>query len=466
MKTRIMLVFPPYTREAPSTLPPIGIGYLASYILSRNPKVKLRIIDFTVNEFSVKRFKSELKTFDPEILGISVLTLNFPFSVIIARLAKECNPNIVVVMGGVHATMLPEECLEYCDVVVRGEGEEAFLEIVRGCSLDSIDGVSFYRNGEIFHNPARAPIHNLDDLPFPAYGLYEMKKYGCFPAWGVMSSRGCPFRCIFCSSPAMWGDRVRVRSARNVVDEIEYLHGAFGIKRIVFFDDTFNAPQKRAIDICDEIISRGLHRHMDFVCQMRANRQFVSPELLKKMRDANFCQVEFGIESGSQRVLNSIRKSLKVDEAKRAVKLAKEAGIPVIKGFFLIGSWNEAIVDVLRTWCFILSTPVYPVFSICTPFPGTALYKMLQEKNYIKGRLDWSVFDQVTPVSRTNQMSKACILLVYAFSSLFFELVLAFTRGRSLASTISGAIHRFRDMFRLTRLRRELARVREAERTS
>jgi len=450
-----MLIFPPYTRGATSVFPPLGIGYIASYVLSKNPKAQIRILDFTVREFSIEELKFELKKYCPEIVGISVLTINFPFSTLIAKLVKQHDPKVIVVIGGVHATMLPEECLAYCDIVVRGEGEETFWQIVQERPLDSIDGISFRKNGGIVNRNARAYIRDLDALPLPAHHLFEMNKYECFPGWGIMASRGCPYQCIFCSSPIMWGRQLRLRSAKSIVDEIEYLHHTFGIIRITFFDDTINIPQRRAIEICNEIIKRELHREMSFVCQMRANRQFISLELFKRMKEANFVQVEFGIESGSQKVLNSIRKSLIVDEAKYAIRLAKIAGIPIVKGFFMIGNWDEAITDALATWYFILRTPVYPVFSICTPFPGTRLFEMLQVEGYMESSCNWQVFNQATAISRTNRMPRIHILFLYALSSLFFELILAFARGRSFTQTVKGAIRMLRHKARQTELQKE-----------
>jgi len=452
MLRKIMLIFPPYTREALSSFPPLGIRYLASYILNKNPSAEIKIIDYSIREFSPKQFELELKTFDPQIVGISVLTLNFLFGTLIAKLTKQYNQEIIVVMGGVHATMLPEECLAHCDVVIRGEGEETFWEIVKKRQLDSIDGISFRRNGMVIHNKPRMPIRDLDGLPFPAYHSSEVKKYECFPEWGVMGSRGCPYQCIFCSSPKMWGNHLRLRSARNIVEEIEHLHRMFGINRIVFFDDTLNIPQRRAFEICNEIIRRGLHTKMSFACQMRANKQLVSFELFKKMSEANFIRVELGIESGSQRVLDSIAKSLKVDEARRAVNLAHMAGIPTVVGFFMVGSWDETPIDVLKTWLFVLTTPVWPVFSVCTPYPGTRLFTILEERNCMPACLDWSTFNMRMPTSRTNKMSRIGILLFYVCSYLLFQLMLTFLRGRTLTQTLRGLKRLLRFKTKSTRL--------------
>lgn len=428
MKSRVLLVFPPYIREAVSNYPPIGLSYIASYITSQNPLIKIRIIDFTIEKFSAELWKKELQTFKPEVVGISVLTLNYPGGALIARLTKQFDHNILVVMGGVHATMKPEECLNCCDIVVRGEGELTFYEILQDHELSTIRGASYWRDGRIVHNAGRERIRDLDDLPFPAHHLFKMERYKGFPSWGIMGSRGCPYNCIFCNSPQMWGRVVRYRSAKNIVDEIQYLRDKFEIQSIVFFDDNLNIPQLRAIEICNEIVRRNLHKRVSFVCQMRANRRFVSPKLFKKMKEANFVCVEFGIESGSERVLKSIRKSITLDEARRAVRMAQQAGIRKVRGFFMVGNWDESIWDAIKTWRFILSNDIEPSFSICMPLPGTEFYRKLTQSGYMSNDPNWSGFNQLTPIARTNKMSKSVILLVFVLSALL-RLVIAFTRG-------------------------------------
>jgi anaerobic magnesium-protoporphyrin IX monomethyl ester cyclase len=432
-----LLIFPPYNREALSYYPPLGLGYIASYILAKNPELKVKILDFTIERFSVERWKTELENFAPDVVGISVLTLNFPLGASIAKLTKKVNPRITTVMGGAHATAMPDACLNYCDIVVRGEGEATFWDIVTEKELKFIKGISYQRDGRVIHNEERERIKTLDDLPFPAHSLFKIKNYECYPSWGIMSSRGCPYNCIFCSSPNRWNRIITFRSVNNIMNEIEYLNKNFNIRAVNFFDDTMNITQQRITEICNEIIKRGLNKKMRFTCQMKANKQCVSLELFKKMKEANFVQVEFGIESGSQRILNSIRKSLTVGEAKQAIGLARKAGIPVIKGFFIIGNRDEAISDVLKTWRFVLSAKVWPTFSICTPFPGTTLYKMLKEEGTLPQDLDLSRFNQVTPIARTSTMSNACVYLLHTCSVAFLQLPLSLSRGHSFKHTVS-----------------------------
>ena len=437
-RTRIMLVYPPLGSQARTQkTPPLGLMFIASYLLGRETNVEIKILDYAISPFTNEGFMKELMTFAPHIVGMSVLTLNSFRANVIAKLAKQYNPEILVVVGGVHATFLTETCLEYGDIVVRGEGEETFWEIVHGYPLDSILGISYWKDGEILHNPDRPFIRDIETLQ-PAGKVFNLLETPKYENWGIMGSRGCPHACIFCSSPRMWQKRLRVRSAKSIVDEIVYLHTRLGIRSIMFFDDTLNVPQKRAFEICDEIIKRELNKEIAFACQLRANAPNVSPELFKRMKEANFLRVEFGIESGSQYVLDSINKVLTIEEARRAPTLAKEQGIQRIVGFFLIGNWNETLLDVVETWLFILRTPVYPLFSIVTPFPGTKIYSMLKQQGLLKEPICWDLMNQHTVISRTNKMSKPLILLLYAISILFFHSLIAFTRGRSIGATVKG----------------------------
>lgn len=438
MKNRALLVFPSYIREAASDSQPIGISYIASYLLNKWPRLDLKLIDYTVGKFSPELYQKELRDFGPEIVGISVLTLNYPSGRLLAQLTKDVNPAILTIMGGVHASVRPEECLEHCDIVVRGEGEETFNEIVQDNELGSIKGISYRKDGVVVHNEAREHLKNLDVLPFPAHHLFDMEKYRSFLGWGVMGSRGCPYKCIFCSSPQTWGN-TRARSTQSIVDEIELLNSKFGVQRVTFFDDTLNIPQRRATELCDEIVNRGLHRKMSFICQMRVNRQFVSLELFQKMKEANFVRVDFGIESGSERVLKSIRKSLTPDEARQAIRMARKAGIDRVIGYFMVGNWGETIWDVFKTWRFILSANMEPGFSICTPFPGTEFYRRMKENGYIGDEPDWANFNMATPIARTDKMSKLSIFMVYILSILL-QLAFAFIRGGRPLHTLSRMI--------------------------
>ena len=450
MKNRILLVYPPYAREALSGFQPIGLSYIASYILSKKPETSIRVIDFTVEKFSTDGWRQELQDFRPEVVGISVLTLNYLSGKLLAQLTKDFDPGILTVMGGVHATMKPEQCLAHCDIVVRGEGELTFHEIMQGRELDTIKGISYGGDDGIVHNASREHIKSLDYLPLPAHSLFKMERYRYkgVTSWGIMGSRGCPYKCIFCCSPQMWGNDIRFRSAKNIVDEIEYLYNEFHIQSIVFFDDTLNISQQRTIEICQEIIKRKLHKKISFECQLRANRQLVSLELFQKMKEANFVRVDFGVESGSKKVLKYMKKSLTPDEAKQAIRMARKAGINGIKGYFIVGNWGETIWDVFKTWRLVFSANIELAFAICTPFPGTEFYQRLKESGYISDEPDWANFNTTAPIARTDNMSKLSIFVVYIFSILL-QLVFAFIRRGKPIHTLTRMIAYTIDKLRL-----------------
>ena len=432
-----------------SAYQPIGISCVASYILDKIPGLEVRLLDFTVEKFSPGLYRKQLQDFRPGIVGISIITLNSAGGRQIAELTREYDPAILTVVGGVHATMRPEECLSYGDIAVRGEGEETFYEIVQGKELGSIKGISYQKEGNIIHNAPRERIENLDNLPFAAHHLFQMERYKAFPAWGIMASRGCPFDCIFCCSPKMWGRIVKFRSSSSVVNEMEYLHREFGVKHINFFDDAINVSQPWLIDVCEEIVRRGLHKEMSFSGMLRADKKLVSPELLQKLGETNFISVGLGIESGSAGILKSINKLLTLDDARNAIKMIRNSDIKRLKGFFMVGNWDETMGDIFNTWRFVLSNNIQPAFSICTPFPGTRFYDLLKERGYMVNDPDWSNFNQYTPIVRTNKMSKSGIFALFCFSILL-QLVFSFTRGRNAGHTALKIVYHSLDVVKVS----------------
>lgn len=420
---KVLLVIPPLIEKALVNTPPLGLAYLASYLLKYNRGIEVKIIDFELEDFSEQIWK-ELERFNPDLVGIGLNTLHYPKAVEIANIVKTYSSTIKVVMGGPHATTRPEDCLAFCDIVVRGEGEITFNEIVQGKDLSTITGLSYKTHGKIYHNPPREPIENLDNLPFPAYHLLKMRKYSTYRRGvliAIIGSRGCPFNCTFCFSPVMWGRRIRMRSPENIVNEIEYLVTNYKPTTIAFADDDLNIPLKRAIQISEEIVKRNLQKKICFTCQLRANRQFISEELFDKLKQANIRSVAFGIESGSVSVLKSMRKSISIREIKNAIKLSQKYGMET-NGLFMIGNWNESFLDVLKTFWLIMTTKVIPTFSICTPFPGTDFYKTLKNSGLISNDLDWSKATTTFPLTKTNRMTKKQIYFLFKLLTLFFAL--------------------------------------------
>jgi len=213
---------------------------------------------------------------------------------------------------------------------------------------------------------------------------------------GMMTSRGCPFKCSFCSNP-VWNHIVRMRSPINVVDEMEYLYKKYRVQGIFFFDDTFNLQPKWVDELCDEIIKRGLHKKLVWRAVCRVNKNLVSLDLFSKMKEAGCWMLSFGVESGNQYVLDINKKGITLDEARNAVQTAKKIGLKT-GAFFMIGNIGENTDTINDTINFAIELqPHFCQFNIATPYPGSELFNIVMKDKDIK-EIDWSVYNQRTPI--------------------------------------------------------------------
>jgi anaerobic magnesium-protoporphyrin IX monomethyl ester cyclase len=411
MNNKLLLVNPGSKWRVTFDFPSIGLASLVAFLRSKKCDLDILAYDFASEIFERDDLENKLSELKPDILGLSLNSLNIYNGKSIARLTRRLCPETLIVAGGVHASMRPEECLEFSDFVVRGEGEETFWEIVQGNEIELIKGLSYRNNGKVIHNKERDFIKDLDSLPFPEYDLFSGINNHANQCWGIMGSRGCPYDCIFCLSPKTWKRRVRFRSPDNIAQEIEQLHRKYKVNAITFHDDTINIPPQRAIDICNAIIGRNLHKVISFECQLKANSNLINPEMFASLREANFKRIYFGIESGSDRVLSSVHKSLTVGEAKTAIKMARTAGIERVVGFYMVGQWNESASDVFKTLRFIVNSKTEAFCGVCTPFPGTEFYNLLKQGGRMPKEPKWGEFDHNIPQNNTNKLSRSVIIL-------------------------------------------------------
>jgi len=409
MKPHVTLVNPPYPKGAHQHPPftPLGLGYLAA-VLEKN-QYDVDVIDCQASKLSFDDFRNEISKRQPDIVGMTSTTLTYNSALRIAKIAKEVHPKCLTVLGGVHVTFWDDKALQECpdlDVVVRKEGENTILELVEmlkaGRAFDDVLGITCRKGEEIVRNPDRPYIEDLDSLPFPAHHLWpidRLRKYGkvIFP---LMTSRGCTFWCEFCSAVRMFGRRFRMRSPKNVVDEIEYLHNTFGADNFTFYDDTFTINQPRTAEICKEIINRKLKIKWD--CETRVD--MVTKELLLTMREAGCYAIWYGVESGSQRVIDAMGKGFSLTQVMRAFKWAKEAGLMVVAGTIL-GSPGETKETAWETIKFVEKlNPDDVGFYIATPYPGTPMYDLVKEKNWLRVT-DFDKYDTATPIFELPTLS-------------------------------------------------------------
>ncbi|MBS7288662.1 MAG: radical SAM protein [Candidatus Freyarchaeota archaeon] len=382
---KVLLVQPP-SRSAikdvlETTSPPLGLAYLAAVLEEEG--VDVRVLDCVALNISYEDACREINYWSPDIVGVTATTPAHYEAVKILRAAKSAGA--FTVAGGPHFTFIDLKVMEehsFVDCVVRGEGEETFKELIkaveRGGELKEIPGVTYRERGVVKRAPDRPLIENLDKLPIPAYHLLPMEKYtfGRQRYGTVMTSRGCPFRCSFCASSRLFGKRWRGRSAESVADELELLADKYKVRNVEFLDDTFTLNSKRAEEICNEIRRRGLD--LSWGCSSRVDT--ISRGLLRKLKDAGCRIIYYGAESGSQRILNAMRKGVRLAQVIRTFKETAKAGIERLASFIL-GFPGETLDTIKMTVRFArLLNPDYVQFTICTPYPGTELRSQLEER--------------------------------------------------------------------------------------
>lgn len=379
-------------------IPPLGLAYIAASVEAAG--LSVRIADLDVQDVD---FDELLTRHQPRVVGVSGTTHTRHASFELARRAKRHSPDIITVYGGVHATFTSHETLAHVpdiDIVVRGEGELTMPELVAAARegavvLRGVAGVSFRERGDVVDNPDRPRIGDLDALGAPALHLLDMKKYHMPMAFldvdgiAFISSRGCTARCVFCSASAMYGHQVTCHSPGYVVDSVSRLMDDYGYRGIRFFDSTFTLHRRHVEGICDEIVRRGLR--FPWECEVRVGS--VDLPLLQKMRAAGCYYVDFGVESASQRVLDHMRKAIRVEAAQQLLDWCEESGLKT-KVFFSFGHIGETPSDVDATFRFIDRNRNRISTLACGAgvriYPGTYLEEYARANGLIPAGFSWT----------------------------------------------------------------------------
>jgi radical SAM superfamily enzyme YgiQ (UPF0313 family) len=358
--------------------PSLGILYIAAY-LEKTGGHKVRVLDGKLEPIDATRLAEVVKREGPGIVGITALSFNLLEALEVARIIKGLDSRIPICLGGPHVSIYPLETLKLAnvDLVVVGEGEIAFSQLVeaisRGQDLADIPGIGYYRDGVPTLNPGKNYIDNLDILPVPARHLIDMTK--CYSLLGkaktmitIQSTRGCPYQCIYCDQQQ--GKKLRKRSLENLLAEIESIV-ALGFDDLFFIDDLFTTDRKRVVAFCEQVLKRNLK--INFKISARVN--LVDREMLLMLKKAGCYRIHYGVESGDQQVLDSLRKGITLEQIERAIRYSKEAGIDSL-AYFMIGNPGETRRQVLETIDFACRlNPTYAQFSVTTPYPDTELYR-------------------------------------------------------------------------------------------
>jgi anaerobic magnesium-protoporphyrin IX monomethyl ester cyclase len=396
---KILLIAPPGIETIKSDLihliheerginPPIGLLYIATSI-KENSNHEVEVLDASVDKLPMNEIGKKIKEFGPDIIGMTLSTFSLLECISIAKLAKEINPKIKVIVGGIHAYIYPHEtielgCFDYC---VLGEAEHSIIKILdkieKNESLSDIKGVVCKEDGEILDTGPPELLTDLDSIPRPDRTLLPYKRYNSIiakanPISIMITSRGCPCKCIFCDRPHL-GKHFRVRSADNVADEFEEC-AKLGIREILVYDDTFTINQRRVIDICKKMIERDIKIHWG----IRARVDNVNEEMLELLKKAGCVRVNYGVESGDPEVLKRLRKGITLEQAERAFYLTRKHGMDAL-AYFMLGCPGDTQETIERTRRFAEKLkPAYVHFTILMPFPSTQVYADALAKGLIK----------------------------------------------------------------------------------
>ena len=404
---KVLLIQPNYRRiyayaqskDITPIFPPLGLAYIAA-VLKQN-KIPVRILESNAFDLDHDQIKKEIEKYGPDIVGITSTTSLIEEAYEIAEL---CDKKIKVVIGGVHASSLPNETLEKFprfDYLVRGEGEFTFLELVQGKKINQIKGLYYRKAGKIVQNKPRELIKDLDALPFPERDLLPMKKYFSagakqYPSDYILSSRGCPYNCLFCADHLVHGKLFRARSPENIMEEVKFLYSQ-GVRDWDFVDDNFTLFSERVDKFCDLMIESGLNKKMSWRCGNGIRVDMVTLELLKKMKRAGCYMASLGIESGNDQILKKMKKGINLEQVRKAVDWCKEVGIET-RGLFMFGNFGEDEKTMQDTIDFAKSLNLdTATFHITIPFPETEYWKIVKKegKIYPKNYRDYIAYGNV-----------------------------------------------------------------------
>jgi anaerobic magnesium-protoporphyrin IX monomethyl ester cyclase len=409
MKPHVTLVNPPAPSGSTGHLPfaLLGLGYLAA-VLEKN-QYEVDVIDCQALKLSYEEFKSEIGKRQPNVVGMTSTTLTYKTGLKLTKIAKEMCPNCLTIHGGPHVTFWDDKALQECpelDVVVRKEGENTLLELVQrleaGKSFRDVLGITYRKDGKIAKNPDRPYIENLDGLPFPARNLWPLERLRKYEdMFYLTTSRGCVYWCEFCATVRMHGRKYRMRSPKNVVDELEFLNKTYGASHFTFCDDAFTVDKARTEELCEEIRNRKLK--IKWNCGTRVD--MLSRELLIRMKEAGCISVWFGVESGSQQVLDAMKKGISTAQTMRVFSWVRELGLKPVPNVIL-GFPGETKQTAWKTIKFMekISPDDVGFYNVATPFPGTPLFDLVKKNGWLK-ITDFDKYDTATPIFETPTLS-------------------------------------------------------------
>lgn len=386
---KVLLINPPIREEAPPNCFPLGLAYVGRVLLDNGHKVS--VLDINAHRYKFEQLSEKLKNCDFDVAGITGLITQYKYIKRLTILLKKMYPDKKVIIGGNIASTVPKLLLEksLADIMAIGEGEVTAVELINALEknrdLSKVDGIAFKKNKKIVFTKPRQVIENIDTIPLPAWDLFPLKIYFKYSVTGytqernmnILTSRGCPFHCTFCYDT--FGKKTRFRSPENVIAELKELKRRYGITKLDLYDETFTVHKQRAMEICRRMIDEKLNMKWD--CSGRVN--CIDEELLRIMKKAGVTHILYGIESGSQKILNEMKKGVLVEQAKKAIRSTRKVGIEFIPTL-MIGFPSESRETIEESVNFFKEMSIFSEAFYPTPHPGAPLYDYALQKGLIK----------------------------------------------------------------------------------
>jgi len=418
----VILVNPPQKNDISRALglkaPPIGLMYLAAVLREAGEEVE--ILDADLLDLSIEETAKEVYHKHPSIVGVTATTPTIKNALKVVSAVKSLDRSLVTVVGGVHPTFMPEETLLSCpalDIVVIGEGEQTLLELTQTLKgfqwngggylaeefaerVSEVNGIA-YRDPSnpnlIRYTPPRAFINDLDKIPLPARDLVPFEHYKLLgkdaSIGAIITSRGCPYGCTYCSSSRIGGLKFRARSVDNVLQEIQELHYRYHLHNIEIIDDIFTLNQKRAFEFAEKL--KKIKLDIEWVASSRVNT--ITRDLARALFSAGLRTLYYGVESGSQRILDLMKKRVKLEQIRDAFRITREEGVKPL-GSFILGYPSETLDEMKQTIKFAGELNAeYAQFCVLTPYPGTPIYYELKSKDLLLTE-DWDRYTTLEPV--------------------------------------------------------------------
>ncbi len=408
---RIHFIMPPISleerygklKDMGTLYPSLGLAAVAAICEIKGHTVK--VTDAEALSYSLEDVRNELIKFKPDFVGMPTFATNIDMCHKIAKIVKEINPKAIVMLGGAHASIFAQHALEpkEVDLGIQSEAEIVFDDFLDALNenkdFTAVKGLVYKdKEGKIHINPKQKLYPDLNQFPAPARHLFPMDKYHSSAnlrgkrTLNIITSRGCPYRCAYCSSPQIFGQSFRYVSTEKVLEELRQLRDVYKADSIQFYDETFTVHRQRVMDLCEAMLKEKLN--LEWTCFTRVN--LVDKELLQKMRAAGCYCIFFGIESGVQRLMDLVKKDITIEQARIAIKLCKETGIQAWCSFIL-GLPSETEEESWQTINFALELdPEYVQFPIFMPWPGTTIYEIAKEHGVIMNEnlRDYTAWDK------------------------------------------------------------------------